>query len=77
MTITISGFEPGSVVPIVLGFPQVEALAQLAEVGIEAIIIIQAEADPAAAAANSGTVWSQDPGPSEPITGPVTLWINP
>ena len=77
VTITISGFEPGSVVPLVLGFPQVEALAQLAEAGIEAIIIIQAEADPAAAAANSGTVWSQDPGPNEPITGPVTLWINP
>jgi len=39
--------------------------------------ITQAEEDPAAAAANGGTVWAQQPGPNKPLSGEVTLWANP
>ncbi len=77
VTIHVAGFEPGTVTPFVLGFPVADAEDVLARMGIAATVIVQAEDDPAAAAANRGTVWAQQPAPNKPITDAVTLWVNP
>jgi penicillin-binding protein 1A len=77
VTIHVAGFEPGTVTPFVLGFPVADAVATLERMGLTPTIITEAENDPVAAAANRGTVWAQQPGPNKPLSGVVTLWVNP
>ena len=77
VTIKVDAHEPGTVVPNLLGFPQDEAERRLADLGTEFITVIEAEADPVAAAEHAGTVWAQDPGAQAPLTGSVTIWVNP
>lgn len=77
VTIHVSGYEPGTVTPFVLGFPVADAVAILERMGLTPTIIHEAEDDPATAAANRGTVWAQQPAPNKPLTGAVTLWVNP
>ena len=77
VTIRIDGHEPGTTVPNLLGFPLGEALERLRDLGVEPVVVVQAESDPDEAAANPGMVWSQDPAGLSPLTGSVTLWANP
>lgn len=77
VTIKVDAHEPGSVVPSLLGFPRDEAERRLAGLGVEIVTVVEAEADPVAAAEHTGTVWAQEPNPRDPLTGTVTIWVNP
>ena len=77
ITITVSGFEPGTVTPMVLGFPVADAVGIIESAGLTATVITRAESDAEAAAANGGLVWAQAPAPNAALTGEVTIWVNP
>ena len=77
VTITVSGFEPGTVTPMVLGVPGPDAAGIIEDAGLTPIVVTEAESDAEAAATNSGLVWAQSPAPNAPLTGEVTIWVNP
>ena len=65
------------VVPSILGLSQEEAGLTLQEIDLEAVFIMEAEADPEDAIRRAGLVWAQLPAPGAGIDGPVTAWVNP
>ncbi len=81
--LTVAGPEPGvgpasgEVVPTVLGIPSQDAVGRLTAVGLTAVVVVEAEADPYAADARRGLVWSQQPAGGAPRSSPVTIWVNP
>lgn len=77
VVLNISGAEPGTVVPSVVGFPSGQAVSELAELGLEFELIVEAEANPIDAERRPGVVWKQDPGGGETPTEPIYLWVNP
>ncbi len=75
--LTITGAEPGTVVPSVVGFPSGQAVSELAELGLIFDLIVQAEANPEDARRRSGVVWKQDPAGGSQPGDFVSLWVNP
>jgi penicillin-binding protein 1A len=75
--LNVAGPEPGSVLPMVLGFPTGDAVARLEATGVAVSVVIEAESDPDDAANRSGAVWKQEPAAGEPAAGTVTIWANP
>ena len=75
--LTVAGPEPGTVTPFVLGLLRDDALALLNAAGLQVEVITRAESDPEDASARTGAVWSQQPASGAPLTGNVTIWVNP
>ena len=77
VTILVSGHEPGSAVPGVLGLPVDEAAARLDAAGRLYEVIVVAEEDVEDAARRSGLVWKQDPAGGSVSDAIIRLWANP
>lgn len=77
VTIQVSGPEPGSSVPAVLGLPQADAEQRLVDGGRLFRVVVESESIPEDAARRSGLVWKQDPSGGAIDDGIVTIWVNP
>ncbi len=75
--LVVSGPEPGTLIPDVLGLTEAEALRRLSGLGMEALVLTVAESEPVYADARSGRVWAQRPPGGTPVTEQVVLWVNP
>jgi penicillin-binding protein 1A len=77
ISILVSGPEPGTVFPTLVGYPFQQAMARLEDIGAEVDLRFEAESNPADAQRRTGVVWKQDPAGGAPNDGPITLWVNP
>jgi beta-lactam-binding protein with PASTA domain len=77
VTVTVSGPEPGTSIPAVLGLPEGAARLTLERLGITVVIAREPESVPADALLRSGKVWAQQPAEGAPADGAVTVWVNP
>ena len=76
--LSVAGPEPGTVMPNVVGRHRADAIARLQALGAT-ISIIELE-DPRPDPnidIGSGGVWAQAPGPDEPYSSTVTIWVMP
>lgn len=69
-----AGPEPGTVVPSVVGRHRADAIARLEADGQLVTVLLLADPD---GVAGSLRVWAQVPGAGEPVSGRVTIWVNP
>jgi beta-lactam-binding protein with PASTA domain len=77
VTLQVSGPEPGSAVPGVLGLPTPEAMVRLEEAGRVYEVITQSESIAEDALRRSGLVWKQDPSGGTVSDRVVRIWVNP
>jgi len=77
VALSVSGPEPGTTIPDVVGLPRQAAVEALLELGIDSVVTVTPEPDPGAAAGAPGMVWTQDPVAGEPVAGTVQLRVNP
>jgi penicillin-binding protein 1A len=76
VTVTLSGPEPGTSVPSVVGERKSVAITDLATLGIPVEVFLKAE-DEEVPPERQGRVWAQVPPAGSPAEGPVTIWVNP
>jgi penicillin-binding protein 1A len=77
VALTIVGPEPGTTTPHVVGLAAADARHALEAYGLVVRVVIGPEPNPGNAILHSGEVWSQNPAAGAPLTGAVTLLINP
>ena len=77
ISIMVSGPEPGTEFPTVIGYPFQQATARLDEIGAEYELRFESEADPDDARRRTGVVWKQDPAGGALNEGTIVLWVNP
>lgn len=77
VAVTVSGPEPGTSVPGVLGLSEAAARLTLEGLGIRVVVAKEPESVPEDALRRSGMVWAQQPAEGAPAEGAVTLWVNP
>ncbi|MBU1494224.1 MAG: PBP1A family penicillin-binding protein [Actinobacteria bacterium] len=77
VALTLTGPEPGSEVPDVLGLTVAEARSVLHDAGLVAVVRLESESDPEAATARIDRVWAQQPSAGSDPDGSVTIWANP
>lgn len=77
ISLMVSGPEPGTEFPTIIGYPVQQAIARLDEIGADYELIFEAESDPDDARRRTGVVWKQDPAGGSPNQGTIRLWVNP
>jgi penicillin-binding protein 1A len=77
INILVSGPEPGTEFPSVVGYPFQQALARLEEIGAKFDLRFETESDPDDARRRTGVVWKQDPAGGALNEGTIVLWVNP
>ena len=77
VALTIAGPEPGTVIPEVLGSTAAEAEHALFSLGIPVRVILDSETPNAVPPDRAGQVWAQMPSGGMPLSGAVTIWVNP
>ncbi|HHC09423.1 MAG TPA: PBP1A family penicillin-binding protein [Actinobacteria bacterium] len=73
----VAGPRPGSVLPTFVGLPLETVRLRADELGLDLVVVTEAEADPEAAAARRGLVWKQEPAAGATDVTGVTVWVNP
>jgi penicillin-binding protein 1A len=77
VAISVSGPEPGTTVPNVVGLPQRAAVELLLDLGFVVEVTVAREPDPDAPDLGPGVVWDQYPTPGNGTDGPIQIQANP
>lgn len=74
----VAGPEPGTVMPDVIGRHRTDARQRLEALGLQVSVVelLDPSPDPNVDVGSDG-VWGQFPGPGDPVTDQVTVWVVP
>jgi membrane peptidoglycan carboxypeptidase len=77
VTLTVTGPDPSTVAPSLLGLSRSGALDLLARRGMRSVVTVEAETVAEDAERRAGLVWKQEPAAGEVAGGVIRVWINP